>query len=64
MGEADKKKNLYEPREIAQLFNFSGTRRVEQLTADGVINAVLVKVKGREVRRYDLEPTVQKYEQK
>lgn len=63
MGEADKKKNLYEPREIAKLFHFSGTRRVEQLTADGVIDAVLVKVKGREVRRYDLVPTVEKYVQ-
>ena len=46
----------------AQLFHFS-RRRVEQLTADGVIDAVLVKVKGREVRRYDLVPTVEKYVQ-
>lgn len=53
--------NLYESKVIAQLFGFSGTRRVEQLTQDGVIDAVLVKVNGREVRRYDLVPTIQKY---
>lgn len=56
-----KTQNLYEPKVIAQLFNFSGTRRIEQLTRDGVIDAVLVKVDGREVRRYDLAPTIQKY---
>ena len=58
--ESSKKKtqNLYEPKVIAQLFNFSGTRRIEQY---GVIDAVLVKVDGREVRRYDLAPTIQKY---
>lgn len=53
--------NLYEPKVIAQLFNFEGTRRIEQLTRDGVIDAVLVKVDGHEVRRYDLAPTIQKY---
>lgn len=46
---------------IAQLFNFEGTRRVEQLTQSGVIDAVLVPVNGHEVRRYDLAPTIQKY---
>ena len=63
LRKAAKKKtqNLYEPKVIAQLFNFSGTRRIEQLTQDGVIDAVLVKVDGREVRRYDLAPTIQKY---
>lgn len=53
--------NLYEPKVIAQLFNFEGTRRIEQLTRDGVIDAVLVKVDGHKVRRYDLAPTIQKY---
>lgn len=53
--------NLYEPKVIAQLFNFEGTRRIEQLTQSGVIDAVLVKVDGHEVRRYDLAPTIQKY---
>ena len=56
-----KTKNLYEPKVIAQLFNFDGPRRIEQLTRDGVIDAVLVKVDGHEVRRYDLAPTIQKY---
>lgn len=53
--------NLYDSRIIAQLFGFEGTRRIEQLTHDGVLDAVLVKVNGREVRRYDLVPTIQKY---
>ncbi len=56
-----KTQNLYEPKVIAQLFNFEGPRRIEQLTRDGVIDAVLVKVDGHEVRRYDLAPTIQKY---
>ena len=56
-----KTQNLYEPKIIAQLFNFEGTRRIEQLTREGVIDAVLVKVDGHEVRRYDLAPTIQKY---
>lgn len=54
-------KSLCSPKALAKLFNFSGTRRVEQLTQDGVLDAVLVKIKGREVRRYDLAPTIQKY---
>ena len=53
--------NLYEPKVIAQLFNFEGPRRIEQLTRDGVLDAVLVKENGHEVRRYDLAPTIQKY---
>lgn len=56
-----KTQNLYEPKVIAQLFNFEGTRRIEQLTQDGVIDAVLVDVDGHKVRRYDLAPTIQKY---
>ena len=52
---------LYEPKDIAQIFGFSGVRRVEQLTADGVIEAILVTVNGKRVRRYDFVPTVQKY---
>lgn len=63
MSEENNEQNLVEPRMIAQMFGFSGIRRIEQLTADGVIDAVLVKVNGREVRRYDLVPTVQKYTQ-
>lgn len=56
-----KTQNLYEPKVIAQLFNFEGPRRIEQLTRDGVIDAVLVDVDGHKVRRYDLAPTIQKY---
>lgn len=54
-------KNLCSPKAVAKLLNFSGTRRIEQLTQDGVLDAVLVKINGREVRRYDLVPTIQKY---
>lgn len=54
-------KSLCSPKAVAKLLNFSGTRRIEQLTQDGVLDAVLVKINGREVRRYDLAPTIQKY---
>lgn len=55
------KQKLCEPNAIAGLFNFKGRRRIEQLTADGVIDAVIVTADGRKVRRYDLIPTIQKY---
>ncbi len=55
------KENLCESRVIAHLFGFEGVRRIEQLTRDGVLDAVLVKVNGRKVRHYDLVPTIQKY---
>ncbi|MFR3250598.1 MAG: hypothetical protein ACLTQL_05775 [Eisenbergiella sp.] len=61
MSEGGTGQNLYESRVIAQLFGFSGTRRIEQLTQDGVIDAIVVTVDGHEVRRYELVPTVQKY---
>ncbi len=53
--------NLCDSKVIAKLFGFKGVRRIEQLTYDGTLDAVLVKVNGREVRRYDLVPTIQKY---
>lgn len=56
-----KEQILCEPIVIAQLFNFEGVRRIEQLTSDGVLDATLVKVNGRKVRQYDLVPTIQKY---
>jgi len=46
----------YEAKVIAQLFNLS-IRRIQQLTADGVIETV--KTQGG--RRYDLIPTIQRY---
>lgn len=46
----------YEAKVIGQLFNLS-TRRIQQLTADGVIETV--QTKGG--RRYDLIPTIQRY---
>lgn len=61
MSEGGTGQNLYESRVIAQLFGFSGTRRIEQLTQDGVIDAIVVTVDGHKVRRYELVPTVQKY---
>lgn len=57
------KQKLCEPKAIAGLFNFKGRRRIEQLTSDGTLDAVLEKVDGHKVRRYDLIPTVQRYVQ-
>ena len=55
------KQKLCEPNAVAQIFNFKGRRRIEQLTSDGTIDAVVVTVDGHKVRRYDLVPTIQKY---
>ena len=58
-------KGMYRVEVIAQLFGLS-TRRVQQLTQDGVIKTTAVletDEKGRThtVRRYDLVPTIQGY---
>lgn len=63
MSEDGIKQKFCEPNAIAWLFNFKGRRRIEQLTSDGVLNAVLETVDGHKVRRYDLVPTVQRYVQ-
>lgn len=55
------KQKLCEPNAIAGLFNFKGRRRIEQLTSDRVLSAVLETVDGHKVRRYDLIPTIQRY---
>ena len=55
------KDGYVEPATLAKIFNFDGVRRIDQLVQDGVISAMLVKVNGRSVRRYDLIPTVTAY---
>lgn len=52
---------ICEKKVIAQIFGFSGNRRVEQLTYDGVIDATLVAKNGHQVQMYDLIPTIRKY---
>ena len=46
---------------VAKMFGFSGVRRIQQLTQDGVISTVEVMENGRKVRRYELIDTVQRY---
>ena len=53
-------KTLVGVTELAKLFGLSD-RRIQQLTANGTIEAELVNVGGRSVRNYDLLPTVHKY---
>ena len=53
-------KTLVSTKELAALFDLSD-RRIQQLTADGVISAETVNVEGHKVRRYDLLPTVHSY---
>lgn len=48
----------YDSKVMAQLFGVS-VRRIQQLTQDGVIETVPLKVEGRTVRRYELVPTIQ-----
>lgn len=50
----------YDSKVMAQLFGVS-VRRIQQLTQDGVIETVPLKVEGRTVRRYELVPTIQAY---
>ena len=47
----------YDSKVMAQLFGVS-VRRIQQLTQDGVIETVPLKVEGRTVRRYELVPTI------
>lgn len=50
----------YDSKVMSQLFGVS-VRRIQQLTQDGVIETVPLKVEGRTVRRYELVPTIQAY---
>ena len=56
----DSKKTLIGVRELAALFDLSD-RRIQQLTADGVLSPEIVTVKGHSTRMYDLLPTVHDY---
>ena len=62
MSETGNSTNLVRVEIIAKLFGFSGIRRVQQLTQDGVIETVeAVDEDGKKCRRYDLIPTTQRY---
>ena len=52
--------SLVSTKALGDLFGL-GVRRIQQLTEDGTIEATLVVEDGRNVRKYDLIPTVQKY---
>ena len=54
---ADSSGQYYESKVIAQLFGVS-TRRIQQLTQEGIIETVQVPGSGR---RYELVPTIQAY---
>ena len=55
-------KNLVGTKELAKLFGLTD-RRIQQLTADGILTPELVKVEtGKKAqRRYDLLPAVHSY---
>lgn len=62
MSETGNSTNLVRTEIIAKLFGFSGIRRVQQLTQDGMIETVeAVDEDGKKCRRYDLIPTTQRY---
>lgn len=60
MSEENVNARYYDVKIIAKLFGVT-TRRVQQLTQDGVIDTTRVTVNGRKVNRYEIVPTVQKY---
>lgn len=56
------KEQLYAPSTIAKLFGFDSVRSVDRLAQDGVITPIVTKDKNnRDVRRYELIPTIQAY---
>lgn len=55
-GQIKNDANLYKTETIAQLFGLS-VRRIQQLTADGIIKATTTT----QGRRYDLVPTIRSY---
>lgn len=57
---ADEKK-LYTADVIAKIFNFENVRRIDQLVQDGILKPELVMSGGKQVRRYDLIPTIRQY---
>ena len=57
---SENNKTLVGTSELAKLFGLSD-RRIQQLTADGVLICETATVDGHKVRRYDLLPTVHTY---
>lgn len=55
-----KSSQVYESKVIAKLFNVT-VRRIQQLTQEGVLDTVSVMDGKRELRRYELVPTIRKY---
>lgn len=56
----ESEQNLVKVDEIAEIFGV-GVRRVQQLTQDGVIETVATSQGKRNLRRYDLIPTIIRY---
>lgn len=56
----DLKNEYCRVEEIARLFNKT-TRRIQQLTQDGILSTESVKENGRKARRYNLEKTIKAY---
>ncbi len=60
MADATTGKNLVKVEIIAKIFQVT-VRRVQQLTQEGIIQTEGIKEGGRELRRYDLMPTIMQY---
>jgi phage terminase Nu1 subunit (DNA packaging protein) len=60
MSEESTAKNLVRSETIGQLFGLS-VRRIQQLDEEKIIEHTIVVENGRQVRKYDLIPTAQKY---
>ncbi|MCM1427116.1 MAG: protoporphyrinogen oxidase [Eubacterium sp.] len=55
------KTDLVDKKKIKEIFGFDSIRRVEQLTQDGIIEAVATSQGKRSVQRYEFEPTIKRY---
>lgn len=53
--------DLVDKKKIKEIFGFDSIRRVEQLTQDGVIEAVAISQGKRSVQRYEFESTIKRY---
>ena len=53
--------DLVDKKKIKEIFGFDSIRRVEQLTQDGIIEAVATSQGKRSIQRYEFEPTIKRY---
>jgi len=56
-----KKPEIVKPNELRILFGFEGVNSINDLVTNGIIEPVLIKERGRDVRRYDKDACTTEY---